>query len=156
MAEPIALSRSQLEHILTWAQDTRLWNTHEVALINLTTFARLMMKSADGTTLACDDALDVYVPGAWQCPKCKFALQKATMFVQSGTIGSTREEVMNVTGEVCPNDGVMMGRETWHERAESNFKWGMDLMEQIIAISGKDNLPAALETLKLLAGKDTQ
>ena len=143
---PIPLTRAQIKHIRDWARDDRLWNTQEVTEFNLCTFARLMMKSSDGQSF--DDALDVYVPGAWRCPKCAFALQKATIFVGSGTIGSTRDDVMNTTGEVCPNDGVMMQRETWHERAEANYKWGVDLMEKIIAWAGTDNLPSALEKLE--------
>lgn len=99
-----------------------------------------------------DDALDVYVSGAWRCPKCSFALQKATMFVQSGTIGSTREDVMNVSGETCPNDGEPMLRETWHQRSEDNYKWGVGLMEEIIALTGAEHLPGAIDKIKALVG----
>lgn len=149
-ADPIPLSREQIKHIQTWADDSRLWNTREVALFNLFTFARLMMKSADGAH-SVDDALDVYAPGAWRCPKCGFALQTQTIFMQTGSIGSSRDDVMNVTGEVCPNDGVMMSRETWHDRAEANYKWGVDLMEQVIALTGAASLPAAIDTIKSLS-----
>ena len=98
-----------------------------------------------------DEALDIYAPGAWKCPKCDFHLQKHTIFMQSGTIGSSRDDVMNVTGEVCPNDGEPMIRETWRERADANYKWGVDLMEQIIKIAGADTLPHALMLLKTWA-----
>ncbi len=95
-----------------------------------------------------DDALDVYVPGAWHCLQCGFALQKATIFVQSGTIGSSRDDVLKMTGELCPNDGTTMARETWHDRAVANLKWGSDLMNEIINIAGAQSLPEALERLR--------
>ena len=144
--DPIPLSREQIEHIKVWARDYRLWNTQEVTEFNLCTFARLMLKEA----LPVDDQLDVYVPGAWTCPKCQYALQKVTLFMQSGESGSSRDDVMNMTGEVCPNDGVMMVRETWHDRAEANRKWGTDLMEQIIALTGAEHLPGAIEVIAAL------
>lgn len=95
-----------------------------------------------------DDVLDVYVPGAWKCLQCGFALSKATIFVASGTIGCSRDDVMKMEGEICPNDGTAMARETWHERAESNRKWGESLMEDIIAATKTDSLPAALEAVQ--------
>ena len=70
------------------------------------------------------------------------------MFMQSGTIGVSRDDVMRMAGECCPNDGEPMRRETWHERAESNYKWGVDLMEQIIGIAKADSLPQAIERLR--------
>lgn len=64
--------------------------------------------------LARDERL--FIPGAWRCPKCNFVLQRATLFMQSGTVGTSeadREEV-----EPCPNDGVAMRRVTWEERCK--------------------------------------
>lgn len=95
-----------------------------------------------------DDVLDVYVPGCWICPKCNFALSKQTIFVQSGTVGVSHDDVMRMDGEICPNDGEPMRRETWHERAESNHAWGRKLMEDIIVATGAEHLPGALEAIK--------
>ena len=57
----------------------------------------------------------LFVPGQWECPKCKFSLSRTTLNVSSGTAGTTaadREET-----EACPNDGTMMIRESWEQRA---------------------------------------
>lgn len=100
-----------------------------------------------------DDAADIYVPGAWKCPACAFVLTQATLFVQSGEVGSTLDQVMRMTGESCPNDGTPMLRVTWRERAEENRVWGESLMHEIIAIAGAEHLPGALMRLReLLAG----
>lgn len=92
-----------------------------------------------------EDAAEVYVPGAWRCLQCRFVLQTATLFVQSGTVGNTLDEVTRMSGETCPNDGAPMVRVTWRERANENFDWGAKLMEDILSATGADNLPAALE-----------
>ncbi len=97
-----------------------------------------------------DDAVDIYVPGCWICVKCGFALSQQTMFMASGTIGVTKEQILAVDGELCPNDGEPMRRETWHERAESNYKWGLDLMERLITATGAEHLPGAFEKIESL------
>jgi hypothetical protein len=95
-----------------------------------------------------DDVMDVYVPGNWTCPKCGFVLSSQTLFMGSGEIGCTRDQVMAMSGELCPNDGEPMHRTTWHERAEDNRKWGESLMEDIIAATHAEHLPGALETAR--------
>ena len=91
-----------------------------------------------------DDAMDIYVPGAWRCMQCGFVLSQATLFVQSGEIGCTRDQVMRLDGELCPNDGTPMARVTWRDRAIENQKWGESLMEEIIAAVNAEHLPGAL------------
>jgi len=54
----------------------------------------------------------VYVPGSFQCPKCKFSLTKAVLYVKSGTIG-----VGHHCDEKCPNDGTAMEPVTWEADA---------------------------------------
>ncbi len=95
-----------------------------------------------------DDVMDMYVPGDWTCPKCNFSLSKQTIFVNSGEVGCSRDDVMRMEGEFCPNDGEPMRRTTWRERAEDNRKWGMSLMEEIIAATGAEHLPGALAAIK--------
>lgn len=95
-----------------------------------------------------DDVMDVYVPGAWKCPRCKFQLSQATIFMGSGEIGCTRDQVMKMTGELCPNDGELMVRVTWRERAEENRQWGESLMEEIIGAVYAEHLPGAMAAVK--------
>lgn len=98
-----------------------------------------------------DDVMDVYVPGAWKCLTCGFALSQATIFMGSGEIGCSRDQVMKMTGELCPNDGEPMARVTWRDRAIENQQWGESLMNEIITAVGADHLPGALERIKQLA-----
>lgn len=99
-----------------------------------------------------EDDADIYVPGCWRCEKCKFELSKQTIFMASGNIGLSREDVER--SEHCPNDGEMMRRVTWAERAQQNHEWGANLMEEIIAFAdGPDHLPGALEVLKGLKSR---
>lgn len=95
-----------------------------------------------------DDVMDVYVPGNWSCPKCGYVLSSQTLFMATGEIGCTRDQVMAMTGEACPNDGEPMRRVTWRERADDNRKWGESLMETIIAATGAEHLPGALAAVK--------
>lgn len=95
-----------------------------------------------------DDVMDVYVPGAWKCMKCGFGLSQATIFIGSGEIGCTREQVMKMSGELCPNDGEPMARVTWRDRAEENRKWGESLMEDIICAVHAEHLPGALDAIR--------
>ena len=95
-----------------------------------------------------DDVMDVYVPGAWRCLTCGFSLCQATIFMSSGEIGCTREQVMNLTGESCPNDGAPMARVTWRDRAEENRKWGESLMEDVIGAVHAEHLPGALAVIR--------
>jgi hypothetical protein len=95
-----------------------------------------------------DDVMDVYVPGRWRCLKCEFQLSSATLFMASGEIGCTRDQVMKMEGECCPNDGTPMVRVTWREEADHNRQWGIDLMEEIIAVTYAASLPEALESAR--------
>lgn len=100
-----------------------------------------------------DNVMDMYVPGAWTCPKCNFALSKQTVFMDSGEVGCSRDDVMKMDGEFCPNDGEPMRRETWRERAEHNREWGASLMEEIITATRAEHLPGALAAIKERFGK---
>ena len=42
--------------------------------------------------------LQVYVPGLWRCPKCKFQLVQSTLYAATGTVGARNEP-----GDKCPN-----------------------------------------------------
>lgn len=95
-----------------------------------------------------DDAMDIYVPGRWRCLKCQFQLSSATLFVASGEIGCTRDQVMRMDGECCPNDGTAMVRVTWREDSDHNRQWGVDLMEEIIGATYAASLPEALESAR--------
>jgi hypothetical protein len=98
--------------------------------------------------MAPDDVMDVYVPGAWKCLRCGFALSQATLFVGSGEVGCSRDQVMKMAGELCPNDGEPMSRVTWRDRAVENQQWGESLMEDVIGAVGAEHLPGALAAIK--------
>ena len=100
-----------------------------------------------------EDHLDIYVPGVLRCLKCQFELTTATLFVQSGNIGMTRDQALvKHEGEPCPNDGTPMVKVRWAERAQQNYEAYGALMNEIIGIAGLsrqcDNLPSALEILR--------
>jgi hypothetical protein len=97
-----------------------------------------------------DDVMDIYVPGAWKCPTCGFALSQATLFMGSGEIGCSRDQVMKMAGELCPNDGAAMHRVTWRDRAVENQAWGESLMNEIIEAVGAEHLPGALDRIREL------
>lgn len=107
-----------------------------------------MSDTPERAAMSPDDAMDIYVPGAWRCLQCGFQLTQATIFMASGQIGSSRDQVMRMTGECCPNDGTEMARVTWRERAVENQQWGESLMEEIIAVTGADSLPAAIARVR--------
>lgn len=109
-----------------------------------------MSDTPERNAMSPDDAMDIYVPGAWRCLMCGFQLTQATIFMARGQIGSSRDQVMRMTGECCPNDGTEMARVTWRERAVENQQWGESLMEEIIAATGTDSLPAAMAKAKAL------
>lgn len=106
--------------------------------------AERVLQRAKQLVLAPDDVLDVYVPGRLRCPKCKFDLTKATLFVQSGQIGASKKEVYQES-EPCPNDGTLMDRVTWREEADSNREYATRLIDEIIQATGANSLPEALQ-----------
>ncbi|WP_257164641.1 hypothetical protein [Bradyrhizobium sp. SRS-191] len=57
---------------------------------------------------------DVYVPGAWRCPKCNFGLQQATLNAADGSVSSR-----DTAGDTCPNCAKPLWRVTWKEQAEA-------------------------------------
>lgn len=66
----------------------------------------------------------VYIPGSWYCPKCKFVLVQRTFNVPSGTVS-----VRDTPGDKCPNCNSPLWRCTWkqdsdemHERAIEQMK----------------------------------
>lgn len=95
-----------------------------------------------------DETADIYVPGNWTCLKCGFALSQQTLSASTGEVGVTVAQVMQMNGEICPNDGQPMRRTTWRERAASNQAWGESLMEDIIGAVYAEHLPGALEAIK--------
>jgi hypothetical protein len=54
----------------------------------------------------------VFVPGQWRCPKCKFVLQQFNLNANDGSV-TTRDEA----GDKCPNDGSPLWRVTWRDDA---------------------------------------
>lgn len=105
--------------------------------------AERVLQRAKQLALAPDDVLDVYVPGRLRCPKCKFELTVATLFLQSGEIGASKKEVYQQS-EPCPNDGTLMDRVTWREEADSNREYATRLIDEIIQATGANSLPEAL------------
>lgn len=95
-----------------------------------------------------DDVLDIYVPGRWRCLKCAFVLSRATIFMASGEIGSSRDDVMRMTGEVCPNDGELMVRVTWREDAAESREFSERLITDVMEATGAEHLPAALDRMR--------
>lgn len=55
---------------------------------------------------------DVYVPGAWRCPKCAFTLHQANLNASDGSV-TARDE----PGDKCPNCNKPLWRVTWKEQA---------------------------------------
>lgn len=53
-----------------------------------------------------------YSPGSYQCPKCKFYLQKNSFNAQSGELGTTYHDRQS---EPCPNDGEILLPVSWKE-----------------------------------------
>ncbi len=54
----------------------------------------------------------IFVPGCWRCPKCKFVLNQFTISASSGNV-SVRDE----PGEKCPNCDSPLWRVSWREDA---------------------------------------
>lgn len=108
-------------------------------------------KAAAGLKLSPDDVLDVYVPGRLRCPTCDFQVSKATIFLGSGEIGVTKDQVYQQS-EPCPNDGHPMVRVTWREEADANRKYAEKLISEIMVATDASSLPEALEKAK--AGRD--
>lgn len=59
---------------------------------------------------------DIYVPGHWTCPKCKFSLVQRTLWAQSGAITEHDKP-----GEKCPNCDTPLWRVTWKAQAQENL-----------------------------------
>lgn len=106
--------------------------------------AERVLQRVKQLALAPDDVLDVYVPGRLRCPKCKFELTKATLFLQSGQIGASKKEVYQES-EPCPNDGTLMDRVTWREESDANREYATRLIDEIIQATGANSLPEALQ-----------
>lgn len=56
----------------------------------------------------------IYVPGLWKCPKCKFTLVQASLRASDGAVG-----VRDETGDKCPNCDTGLWRVT--EREAGNY-----------------------------------
>ena len=92
----------------------------------------------------------VYVPGTFQCAKCKFSLMKTTLFVGSGTFAS------DSSPDTCPNCNVPMWRVT--ERDAGN-----ELCDRLDALADDkmriEKLPQCFHMLRTepgAPGKDQQ
>jgi hypothetical protein len=75
-----------------------------------------------------------YVPGEWECPKCRFTLQKNFLHAQTGTVSVNDEEVR----EVCPNDGATLERQTWAALARQTQKIALEEMTRAAALEAEN------------------
>lgn len=96
--------------------------------------------------LSPDDTLDIYVPGVWRCPQCEFQLVRSTLFVASGEVGVSRKDIEEP--EPCPNDGALMVRLTWRERALDGEKRLIDTMERLMRVTNTEHWPGALDAIE--------
>jgi hypothetical protein len=53
-----------------------------------------------------------FIPGAFRCPKCGFALTKTCINARTGEFGTREQERES---EPCPNDGTMLVHVTYKE-----------------------------------------
>lgn len=142
MSEPRTLSADEFEYLALMGR------TQAGDLIVGEGGAERVLQRAKQLALAPDDVLDLYVPGRLRCPKCRFELTKATIFVQSGDIGASKAEVYQQS-EPCPNDGTLMDRVTWREEADANRQYAERLINEIIEAVGVKSLPEAMEAIKI-------
>lgn len=58
------------------------------------------------------------MPGAWECPKCNFVLQKNTLHTGDGSVSADTSPL----NEVCPNDGQLMKPLEWRTANEKFYE----------------------------------
>ncbi len=56
---------------------------------------------------------DVYVPGTWQCAKCKFVLVQSNLNADDGTVAARDEP-----SDKCPNCDTPLWHMTWKQHAK--------------------------------------
>lgn len=66
------------------------------------------------------------MPGAWQCSKCRFVLQKNVLHTGDGKISADTSPL----NEVCPNDGQLMRPLTWRDANEEFYKANLKLSQE--------------------------
>lgn len=73
------------------------------------------LKTENGETMIVDIFFDreKYVPGLFECPKCKFVLTSNTLYMKSGTIGANNKP------QECSNGCGPMWRVSWKQHAET-------------------------------------
>lgn len=73
---------------------------------------------------------DIYVPGHWTCPKCKFSLVQRTLWAQSGAITEHDKP-----GEKCRNCDTPLWRVTWKAQAQENLDRAMTEIKRVRALT---------------------
>ena len=81
---------------------------------------------------------DVFVPGQWRCPKCKFVLSQFNLNASDGSV-TTRDEA----GDKCPNCDKPLWRVTWKEDAMEMAERAAEQVQRAVSAE------AEVERLKL-------
>lgn len=71
---------------------------------------------------------EIYVPGVWRCPKCRFRLIQANLNTHDGTV-TARDN----PGDRCPNCSGPLWRVTWKDEAEENLDIGIQQVSRAVA-----------------------
>ena len=75
---------------------------------------------------------EVYVPGRWRCPKCKFVLSQFNLNANDGSV-STRDEA----GDKCPNCDKPLWRVTWKEDAMEMAERALEQVQRAVKKEGE-------------------
>jgi uncharacterized Zn finger protein (UPF0148 family) len=67
----------------------------------------------------------VYVPGSWHCPKCKFTLLQSNLNAQDGTVTAR-----DTPGDKCPNCNSPLWRCSWKNDAFEMQERAVEQMER--------------------------
>lgn len=93
----------------------------------------------------------VYVPGSWHCPKCKFTLLQSNLNAHDGTVTAR-----DTPGDKCPNCSGPLWRCTWKNDACEMQERAVEQMERAKAAESRatrlqQERDEAYERLKTLA-----
>lgn len=83
----------------------------------------------------------LYVPGRWRCPKCKFGLMQMKLRASDGAVG-----VRDDPGEKCPNCDTPLWRVTEREAGDELAERCQEYLQR--AVKAEADLAEALEALK--------
>ncbi|TIN76725.1 hypothetical protein [Mesorhizobium sp.] len=75
-----------------------------------------------------NDQPQIYAPGVWRCPKCRFRLIQANLNARDGTVTAR-----DVPGDHCPNCSSPLWRVTWKDEAEENLQIGEQHVARAVA-----------------------